>query len=214
MSGSINSLFIEDHPDIKNTLLSVTNVENRTRWMFLKNELEKLDIQITGFSSDGILRRLNRLQILNEISTDLRSTFRFPREENNRLGISSDAVLKFDEIPSTEKILHILNTAKNDALNIAVELGMNMDEEKIKESFEMIKIRHFTDEKKDNEEENNDNIIQEQNNDNWPKKDDVQEVDKRFVIHGPITLDGTNPFTINKEVRAEIQKKFKKFKNN
>ena len=45
-----------------------------------------------------------------------------------------------------------------------------------------------------------------------PKKDDIQEVDKRFII--PITLNGINSFTINKKVRAKIQKKFKKFKNN
>ncbi|KYN29841.1 hypothetical protein ALC57_00723 [Trachymyrmex cornetzi] len=86
--------------------------KNRTRWMFLKNELEKLDIQVTRFSSDDILRRLNRLQILNEINTDLRSTFRFPREENNRLEISSDAVLKFDEFKMI-KIRHFTDEEKN-----------------------------------------------------------------------------------------------------
>lgn len=48
----------------------------------------------------------------------------------------------------------------------------------------------------------------------WPKKDDIQEVDKKFIMYGPISLNGINPFTINKEVRTEIQKKFKKLKNN
>jgi len=59
-----------------------------------------------------------------------------------------------------------LNTAKNDALNIAVELEMNMTEEKIKESFENIKTRHLTDEEESNEKEENDNdVTKEQNND-------------------------------------------------
>lgn len=47
----------------------------------------------------------------------------------------------------------------------------------------------------------------------WPKKDDVQEIDKKFIMYGPISLNGTNPFTIDKEVRAKIQKKYKNFKN-
>lgn len=47
----------------------------------------------------------------------------------------------------------------------------------------------------------------------WPKKDDVQEVDKKFIMYGPITLNGINPFTINKEVRTKIQREFKKLKN-
>lgn len=50
-----------------------------------------------------------------------------------------------------KKILNILNTAKNDALNTAVELEMNMSKEKIKESFERINIRHLTN-KEENEE--------------------------------------------------------------
>lgn len=38
----------------------------------------------------------------------------------------------------------------------------------------------------------------------WQKKDDIQEVDKRYVIYGPITLNGINSFTISKEVHIEI----------
>lgn len=45
------------------------------------------------------------------------------------------------------------------------------------------------------------------------KKNDVQEIDKKFIMYGPISLNGTNPFTIDKEVRAKIQKKYKNFKN-
>lgn len=48
----------------------------------------------------------------------------------------------------------------------------------------------------------------------WPKKDDIQEVDKEFIIYGPISLNGINPFTISKEIRANIEKEFKKLKNN
>jgi len=44
----------------------------------------------------------------------------------------------------------------------------------------------------------------------WPKKDDIHEDEKKFITYGPITLYGTNPFIINKEVRAEIQKKIQK----
>lgn len=37
------------------------------RWMFLKNELEKLDIKITGFSSDGDTRCLKAMKIWSNI---------------------------------------------------------------------------------------------------------------------------------------------------
>lgn len=271
-----------------------------------------------------------------------------------------DKILKPDEIPSKEKILDILNTAKNNAVKIAVELEINMNSEKIKDSFEKIIIRHLTEdeEESDGKEENDTDVTEEQNdigsvedfeedfedlrsdilmfknqtelnlrdytnsctennkslfldvningkkyvirksslcwlyqnknrlssdrlfrvrgmNTNvsenvasinkksnkkfkkleiecekyycvyydtgwhvgrvlhveqntckikflyanldefkWPKKDDIQEVKKKFIMCGPISLNGTNPFTLSKEVRAEIQKQFKKFKSN
>jgi len=74
-----------------------------------------------------------------------------------------------------------MNTAKNDALNIAVELEMNMNEEKIQESFEMIKIHHFTDEEKNNEEEENDDIIQEQNNENVFMYNVIMKISKKIM---------------------------------
>lgn len=37
------------------------------RWTFLKNELEKLNIQITGFSSDGDTRCLKAMRIWSKI---------------------------------------------------------------------------------------------------------------------------------------------------
>lgn len=46
----------------------------------------------------------------------------------------------------------------------------------------------------------------------WPKKDDIQEIDKKYIMYG--SLNGTNPFTISKEVRTEIRKRFKKLRNN
>lgn len=59
-----------------------------------------------------------------------------------------------------------MDTAKNDALNIAIKLEMNMNEEIIKESFEEINIRHLIDEEEnEEEEENNDDIIEQQNED-------------------------------------------------
>jgi len=62
-----------------------------------------------------------------------------------------------------KKILHILNTVKNNILYIAVKLEMNMTEEKIKESFG--NIQHLMDEKESNEKEEYDNVTKEQNND-------------------------------------------------
>ncbi|XP_039308141.1 uncharacterized protein LOC120358322 isoform X2 [Solenopsis invicta] len=147
-----------------------------TPWLCSSQPCEKIFRQIksmtstfstiTNFNLLSILRHLNRVQLLNDISTDLSDTFLFPREENNRLGISSDRTLNSDEIPSTKKILHILDTAKNDALNIAIKLEMNMNEDIIKESFEEINIRHLIDEEEnEEEEENNDDIIEQQNED-------------------------------------------------
>ncbi|XP_030753635.1 uncharacterized protein LOC115880545 [Sitophilus oryzae] len=46
----------------------------------------------------------------------------------------------------------------------------------------------------------------------WPKKDDIQEVHRRFIFHGPITLCGCDPFTIKRNDLVVINKKYKDFK--
>lgn len=45
------------------------------RWMFLKNELEKLNIQVTGFSSDGDTRCLKAMKIWSKISLSSKNPY-------------------------------------------------------------------------------------------------------------------------------------------
>lgn len=47
----------------------------------------------------------------------------------------------------------------------------------------------------------------------WPKRDDVAEVDSKFVFYGPISLLGNYPFYLKKVDKAEIIKKYKEMKN-
>ncbi|KAK5647414.1 hypothetical protein RI129_002306 [Pyrocoelia pectoralis] len=47
---------------------------------------------------------------------------------------------------------------------------------------------------------------------NWPKKDDVQNVEKQYFFEGPINLIGQLPFVISKECRRKISIKFKNLK--
>jgi len=62
---------IDNAPAFCLTAFASDNKFNHTdvlaRWTFLKNELEKLNIQITGFSSDGDIRCLKAMRIWSKI---------------------------------------------------------------------------------------------------------------------------------------------------
>jgi len=62
---------IDNAPAFCLTVFASDNKFNRTdvlaRWTFLKDELEKLNIQITGFSSDGDTRCLKAMRIWSKI---------------------------------------------------------------------------------------------------------------------------------------------------
>lgn len=64
-------LLIDNAPAFCLTVFASDNKFNYndvlTRWMFLKDKLEKLNIQITGFSSDGDTRCLKAMKILSKI---------------------------------------------------------------------------------------------------------------------------------------------------
>lgn len=47
----------------------------------------------------------------------------------------------------------------------------------------------------------------------WPKTDDVQEVEKKYLFFGPIKLLGNNPFSLREEDRRTIKKAYKCYKN-
>lgn len=46
----------------------------------------------------------------------------------------------------------------------------------------------------------------------WPQKDDVQNVDKTFIFYGPLSLIGSNPFSIRRSDTIQIEKKYKDLK--
>jgi len=62
---------IDNAPAFCLTVFASDNKFNHTdvlaRWTFLKNEFEKLNIQITGFSSDGDTRCLKAMRIWSKI---------------------------------------------------------------------------------------------------------------------------------------------------
>lgn len=46
----------------------------------------------------------------------------------------------------------------------------------------------------------------------WPKREDVQYVDARFIFHGPVSLEGNCPFAIKRSEKSIIIQKYKKIK--
>jgi len=47
----------------------------------------------------------------------------------------------------------------------------------------------------------------------WPKTADIQDVNKKFIIYGPISLQGSGPFSIKRSDRMNIIKNYKHFKS-
>ena len=43
----------------------------------------------------------------------------------------------------------------------------------------------------------------------WPKKEDICKIEKLYIFYGPITLQGNNPFKINRVTLNEINSKYK-----
>ena len=46
----------------------------------------------------------------------------------------------------------------------------------------------------------------------WPRKDDIQEVEKKYIFYGPINMEGVNPLTISQSDRKLIINQFKNIK--
>ncbi|CAG9822811.1 unnamed protein product [Phaedon cochleariae] len=111
-------------------------------WYFSSQPCEKIFRQtrsmtstfstIVNFSLTDILGRLSRIQTLNEISTDLGSTYCFPKEQNIKLGKSNLLTLWTGSMPAQEEISKILEKAsekaKDDANNDAKKLGIIADD--------------------------------------------------------------------------------------
>lgn len=46
----------------------------------------------------------------------------------------------------------------------------------------------------------------------WPKSEDIQFLDEKFVLYGPVNLYGNGHFTIKIAAKQKIDKQFKSFK--
>ncbi|XP_050514976.1 uncharacterized protein LOC126890166 [Diabrotica virgifera virgifera] len=105
-------------------------------WLYSSQPCEKVFRETRSMSSTfstminytllDVLRRLKRIQAMHEISTDLGPNFRFPRQENKRLGNNS-SVFKVTEFPSTDEMINIIKKAQEDALSDAKKIGMEMN---------------------------------------------------------------------------------------
>lgn len=47
----------------------------------------------------------------------------------------------------------------------------------------------------------------------WPKKEDIQDIERKFIFHGPVELKGVYPFEISRHEMANINKRYKKLKS-
>lgn len=80
-----------------------------------------------SFTINEIVNRLNRIQVFQNTTYVLKNTFRFPREENTRLGtgLGSSRHLNMNYYALTdERIEEIVLSAFNDAGTIMNELGI------------------------------------------------------------------------------------------
>ncbi|KAK4885394.1 hypothetical protein RN001_001665 [Aquatica leii] len=85
-----------------------------------------------------ILRRLNRIQKLNEISSDMDTSFRFPREESRRLG-GGNASLN-QNFPSHSEINDVFEKARKDVVLECEKLGMVLND--AEQAFQEISLRN------------------------------------------------------------------------
>lgn len=46
----------------------------------------------------------------------------------------------------------------------------------------------------------------------WPKKDDIQNVHQYFIFYGPVSLLGSEPFSLKRNDMATIQKRYRALK--
>lgn len=46
----------------------------------------------------------------------------------------------------------------------------------------------------------------------WPKNEDIQTVDNKFIFYGPVSLFGSNPVQIRRADRLKIRKLYSEFK--
>ncbi|KAK4886217.1 hypothetical protein RN001_002488 [Aquatica leii] len=114
-------------------------------WLYSSRPCEKIFRQtrsmtttystIVNYSLTDILRRLNRIKVINDITNDLGDSFCFPRKVNNRLGSGANIV---HEIPSTSTIICTLENAKQAARQDATALGMILNEQLYESSFEAL----------------------------------------------------------------------------
>ncbi|RLU26209.1 hypothetical protein DMN91_000002 [Ooceraea biroi] len=83
---------------------------------------------VVNFSTLDLLRRLSRIQVINEIVTDLGDSFTFPREKcSSKLG--NTAKKDSGKLITLSEIKEILFRAKADVLSDCLELGINTTEE-------------------------------------------------------------------------------------
>ncbi|KAK4887006.1 hypothetical protein RN001_003277 [Aquatica leii] len=79
---------------------------------------------VVNYSLRDILRRLSRIQVLNEISIDLADNIVFPRK-TQKLGAGD--ILYNAQYPTTDDIKEMLQRAKLDSLKDVNELGMTIN---------------------------------------------------------------------------------------
>ncbi|GAB1866531.1 hypothetical protein CAJAP_07610 [Camponotus japonicus] len=83
---------------------------------------------ITNFDMLDLLNRNARIQCLNNISADSGDHFRFPREDNVKMGKNSETIKIPCHIPKIEEIKVQLDKAKYQALIDALKLKIILDD--------------------------------------------------------------------------------------
>ncbi|KAK4876456.1 hypothetical protein RN001_012878 [Aquatica leii] len=81
-----------------------------------------------NFSTLGLLRRLSKIQTINEFVTDTGDLYTFLRENiSSKLGTGEDNDRK--ELPTVNKIKEVVLKAKSDALTNCLAVGLNTTDE-------------------------------------------------------------------------------------
>lgn len=94
--------------------------------------LTTISSTVVNFDTKGILDRISRIHLLNEISNDKDSGFIYPKALNS---VKFSSPPNYDEFPSDSDIIDTIKQCKEEALILATEIGLIRKRIKLKDSF-------------------------------------------------------------------------------
>lgn len=84
---------------------------------------------VVNFDTKGVLDRISRIHLMNEISNDNDSGFTYPKS------LSTFKQPDLSSVPSDKDIINTIKESKEEALSLAIKIGLIQRKSKLKDSF-------------------------------------------------------------------------------